>query len=87
MGSAAEAEVATLHMNAQEAIPLRICLEELGHNQGATQIRTDNLTAKGFVRGTVKQKKAEPLTENSGGSRIEKHNYNSILYGSRVFII
>ena len=29
MGSAAEAEVAALHMNAQEAIPLRYCLEEL----------------------------------------------------------
>ena len=31
MGSAAEAEVAALHMNAQEAIPMRYCLEELGH--------------------------------------------------------
>ena len=40
MGSAAEAEVAALHINAQEAISIRICLEELGHNQGAIQIKT-----------------------------------------------
>ena len=58
MGSAAEAEVAAIHMNAQEAIPFRICLEELGHKQPATIIRTDNQTAKGFVRGTIKQKRS-----------------------------
>ena len=58
MGSAAEAEVAALHMNAQEAIPLRFCLEELGHAQGATQICTANQTAKGFVRGRIKQKRS-----------------------------
>ena len=58
MGSAAEAKVAALHLNAQEAIPLRICLEELGHQQPATIIRTDNQTAKGFVRNTIKQKRS-----------------------------
>ena len=58
MGSAAEAEVAALYLNAQEAIPLRYCLEELGHPQPATIIRTDNQTAKGFVRGTIKQKRS-----------------------------
>ena len=58
MGCAAEAKVAAIHLNAQEAIPLRICLEELGHEQPATLIRTDNQTAKGFVRGTIKQKRS-----------------------------
>ena len=58
MGSAAEAEVAALHMNAQEAIPMRYCLEELGHKQPATRIRTDNQTAQGFIRGTIKQKRS-----------------------------
>ena len=58
MGSAAEAEVAALHMNAQEAIPMRHCLEELGHIQPATRIRTDNQTAQGFIRGTIKQKRS-----------------------------
>ena len=58
MGSAAEAEVVALHLNAQAAIPLRVCLEELGHEQPATRIRTDNQTAKGFARGTIKQKRS-----------------------------
>ena len=35
-GSAAEAEVAALHMNAQETMPIRHCLEELGHPQPPT---------------------------------------------------
>jgi hypothetical protein len=58
MGSAAEAEVAALHMNAQEAIPIRHCLEELGHPQPPTRLRTDNSTAKGFINGTIKQKRS-----------------------------
>ena len=36
MGGAAEAEVAAIHMNAQEAIPLRQCLINMGHPQPAT---------------------------------------------------
>ena len=58
MGSAAEAEVAAIHMNAHEAIPIRQCLAELGHSQPATRIRTDNATAKGFINGTIKQKRS-----------------------------
>ena len=58
MGSAAEAEVAALHLNAQEAVPLRACLEELGHPQPPTRMRTDNVTAEGFVHNTIKQKRS-----------------------------
>ena len=58
MGSAAEAEVAAIHMNAHEAIPIRQCLEEMGHPQPATRIGTDKATAKGFVDGAVKQKRS-----------------------------
>ena len=58
MGSAAEAELAALHMNAQEAIPIRQCLEELGHPQPPTRLRTDNSTAHGFVNDTIKQKRS-----------------------------
>ena len=58
MASAAEAEVAGLFLNAQAAIPLRHCLEELGHHQPATRMRTDNQTALGFTRNTIKQKRS-----------------------------
>ena len=56
MGSAAEAEVAAIHLNAQEAITIRQCLQDMGHPQPATRIRTDNATAKGFVNNSIKQK-------------------------------
>ena len=61
MGSAAEAEVAALHLNAQEAIPVRQALEEMGHPlpQPPTRIRTDNATAKGFANNTVKIKRSK----------------------------
>ena len=45
VASAAEAEVGGLFHNAQQAIPLRIALEALGHPQPKTQIKTDNSTA------------------------------------------
>ena len=56
MSSAAEAEIGALFMNAQEAIPIRQCLIDLGHPQPPTPIKTDNSTANGYVNGTIKQK-------------------------------
>merc|ERR1712155_448443 len=58
MSSAAEAEVAATHMNAKEAVAIRQYLEEMGHPQPATRIRTDNAAAQGFVNNTVKQKRS-----------------------------
>ena len=45
MASAAESEVASLFMNAQEAVSTRTCLTEMGHSQPATKMKTDNMTA------------------------------------------
>ena len=59
VGSAAEAEVAAPHMNAQEATPMRQALEEMGHQQSPTRVLTDNATAKGFVNNTVKIKRSK----------------------------
>lgn len=42
MASAAKADVAALYLNAQEALPIRQCLIEMGHPQPATQMNTDN---------------------------------------------
>ena len=44
MASAAEAELAALFMNAQEALGLRNCLEAIGYKQPATPLKTDNST-------------------------------------------
>ena len=54
MASAAEAEVGALYMNAQEAVPFRTCLIEMGHPQPATPLKTDNMTVKGIIAGTIK---------------------------------
>ena len=40
--SAAEAEVGALYLNAKEAFPIRVALQELGHPQQQTPITTDN---------------------------------------------
>ena len=53
MASAAEAEVAKLFMNAQEAVSSRTCLIETGHPQPATKMKTDNMTEKGILTGTL----------------------------------
>ena len=41
MASAAEAEIIGIFMNAQEAVTFRQCLEELGHPQPSTPIKTN----------------------------------------------
>ena len=61
MASAAEAEVCALFMNAQEVVAIRNCLEDLGHPQGPTTLRTDSSTAQGILQGTMKQKKSKAM--------------------------
>jgi hypothetical protein len=61
MASAAEAEVGALYMNAQEAVGIRNCLTEMGHPQPATPLKTDNMTAKGIIAGTIKQKRSKAM--------------------------
>ena len=45
MTSAAEAELGALYINAKKAAPMRITLEEMGHQQPMTSMQTDNTTA------------------------------------------
>ena len=61
MQSAAEAECGGLYKNAKEAVPMRITLEELGHPQSATPIRTDNSTADEKMNKTVEQKQSKSM--------------------------
>jgi hypothetical protein len=61
VASAAEAEVGALFVNGQEATVLRLILQELGHAQGPTPMRTDNSTAFGIVNDTVKQKRSKAI--------------------------
>ena len=61
LGSAAECEIASAYMNAQEAVPMRNTLEELGHHQPPTPIQVDNTTALGFIKKQIKQKRSKAI--------------------------
>ena len=55
MASATEAELGALFLNCQEAVPIRIKLEEMGHPQPPTPVQVDNSTALVIATGTIKQ--------------------------------
>jgi len=59
--SAAEAETGGLFLNAQEAVPLRTALLELGHQQPTTgtPLETDNSTAHDILRAKVRMKRSK----------------------------
>ena len=61
MASAAEAEIGANFIAAQESIPLRTCLDELGHPQPPTPIQVDNTTAAAFANSTLKQKRSKAI--------------------------
>ena len=54
MASAVEAEVGGLFMNSREDVPESKTLIELGHPQEPTQLKNDNSTADGILKGTLK---------------------------------
>ena len=55
MYSSAEAEFSAHFYNGQEAVPICVTLEELGHTQLPTPIQTANSTASRFVNNTIKK--------------------------------
>ena len=59
VASSAEAETAGIFHNAQVAVPIRYMLEQLGHAQPPTRIKTDNATASGFVHDNITQKRSK----------------------------
>ena len=59
VSSAAESETGGVFHNCQNAIPFRRTLEELGHPQHATPIKTDNSTSAGFCNQTIKEKRSK----------------------------
>jgi len=61
MSSAAEAELGALYINAQEAIPLRHLLKEMGHLQPPTPIQIDNSMAIGVVADIIQPKRTKAM--------------------------
>ena len=61
MSSAAEAECSGSFMNGTEAYPFQTTPEELGWKQPPTPMITDNSTADGIMKGTIKQKRSKAM--------------------------
>lgn len=59
--SAAEAELGTLFLNAQQARITRLILKEMGHPQPPTPIHIDNSTCVGIVNNTQKRSKSRAM--------------------------
>jgi hypothetical protein len=57
MGSAAEAKIGAAYIKAQEAKNIRTTLAKMGHSQPSTPIQVNNITAVGFAKDTMKQKR------------------------------
>jgi hypothetical protein len=61
VSSVAEAEFGALFVNAKEGTVTRTTLTEMGHNQDATELKTDNTTADGIINNTVQQKRSKAM--------------------------
>jgi hypothetical protein len=56
VSSVAEAEFGALFVNAKEGTVTRTTLSEMGHNQDATDLTTENNTSDGIINNTVQKK-------------------------------
>ena len=59
VASAAECETATLFLNYQTTIVLRIAAKEMGHPQAATPMQIDNTTIYNYMCDTMQQRKSK----------------------------
>jgi hypothetical protein len=61
VGSASESEIGAGYLTAQDAVPMRITLAELGHPQPPTPMQVDNTTMEAFANDTLKQKRSKAM--------------------------
>jgi hypothetical protein len=61
VSSVAKAEFCALFVNAKEGTVTRTTLAEMGHNQDATELKTDNTTADDIINNTVPKKRSKAM--------------------------
>ena len=61
MSSAQEAETGAGFFNAQQLVPLRLALEELGHKQGLTPLQFDNKVATSIINDKISQRRSKAM--------------------------
>jgi hypothetical protein len=78
VSSVAEAEFGALFVNAKEGTVTRTILAEMGHNQDATELKTDNTTADGIINNTVQQKRSKAMDVRFYWvkDRVEQNQFN-----------
>ena len=72
--SAAEAELAGLFHNAQEAMNHCTTLKELGHHQPPTPIITDNTTAARIIHQTIRQQRSRAMNMRYFWTILKQHD-------------
>ena len=78
MASAMELEIAALFLNAKLIIEYQQTLEEMGHPQQPSIIRTDNKTAHGILTGTMQQKRSKSIDIKFHWLKDRAINHNQI---------
>ena len=81
MGSAGESEVVALYYNYKSSLPLKTCLEEMGHPQPQMPAVTDNSMAAGLINKTLTPKEQKHMTKDSIGWNAEKRRNNLTWFG------
>ena len=61
VASASEAEIAALFYNYKQAVPLKVTLKEMGHQQPCICITTDNSTMHGLITKSMIPKAAKAM--------------------------
>ena len=84
MAYAAEAELGDLFLNCQEAVPIRITLEEMGHPQPPTPVQVENSTALEMATGTIKQRKSKAMDMRFYWIRDRSNQYQFKIYWNPV---
>ena len=64
VSSAAEAEIAGIFTNAEEAVPIRLNLKEMGHKQPPTESITNNQTACDIMNKACRQTISKAIDAN-----------------------
>ena len=83
VASAAEAELGALYLNAREAVPIRVALDEMCHPQPLTPLEIDNTTAYSILTSSIRQKLSKAFVMRSHWLRDRVWQLQFIVYWSR----
>ena len=82
MTSAADAEICALFVNTRQSVLVRYLLKEMGHLQPPTPIKTENMTALGFVTNIL-QPNATKSTDMNFWFMRDRQDQNQCRYYRR----